>query len=113
MGLETVLVERRGAVVVVTLNRPRVLNALNWQMFAELDEVFAELAGDAGVRAVVVTGAGEKAFAAGADIAELAQVDPATGEALALKGQGVFRRMERCGKPVICGGQRICAWGWM
>ncbi len=99
MGFETVLVERRGAVAVVTLNRPQVLNALNRTMFEELDEVFAGF--DAGVRAVVLTGAGEKAFAAGADIAELAETDEVSGEALSLRGQGVFRRIERCGKVVI------------
>ena len=100
-GYETLLVERRGAVALVTLNRPQVMNALNAQCFTELDEVFAELALDASVRAVLITGAGPKAFAAGADIAELAATDARSGERLALRGQNVFGRIERCGKPVI------------
>ena len=98
---ETLLFERRGSTAIVTLNRPQVLNALNRQMFDDIDNLFAELALDPTIRAILLTGAGEKAFAAGADIAELAQTDQASGEALALRGQGVFRRIETCGKPVI------------
>ena len=101
MGYETVVVETSGAVATVTLNRPEVLNALNRTMLRELDEAMAELNANAGVRAVLLVGAGEKAFAAGADIAELAVADEKAGEALALRGQGVFGRIERAYKPVI------------
>jgi enoyl-CoA hydratase len=101
MGYETLLVEVAGSVATVTLNRPKVLNALNAEMLGELDEAMAELAAEDAVRVVLLTGAGEKAFAAGADINELALADETTGQALALRGQGVFGRIERLGKPVI------------
>jgi enoyl-CoA hydratase len=101
MSYETLLVESRDGVATVTLNRPQVLHALNAKVFEELDAVFTELAADEAVRVVVVTGAGEKAFAAGADIREIAASDAALGEMLARRGQGVFRQIETCGKPVI------------
>ncbi len=98
---ETLLVETKDNVATVTLNRPQVMNALNATMFAELETAFRALAVDAGVRVILVTGAGEKAFSAGADIKEVAKADAATGEALARRGQEVFRFIETCGKPVI------------
>jgi enoyl-CoA hydratase len=101
MAYKTLLLERSDVYAVVTLNRPKVMNALNHAMFAELDEVFTALAGDAAVRAIILTGTGEKAFAAGADIGELATLSAAEGQQMALQGQGVFRKIETCGKPVI------------
>jgi enoyl-CoA hydratase len=101
MAYETLLVERSDAYAVVTLNRPKVMNALNRALFAELDDAFVALAADSGVRAVILTGAGEKAFAAGADISELASLSATEGQQLARRGQAVFRRIETCGKPVI------------
>jgi enoyl-CoA hydratase len=101
MAYETLLCSIEGSIATVTLNRPKVLNALNAQMLVELDEEFAGLALDDAVRVVLLTGAGEKAFAAGADISELAQADQKTGEGLARRGQGIFGRIERLGKPVI------------
>ena len=101
MSFETVLCEVADSVATVTLNRPKVLNALNAQLFDELEAVFTALAADRAVRVILITGAGEKAFAAGADIGELAVADLEFGEALARRGQGVFRLMETCGKPVI------------
>ncbi len=98
---ETLLLALDGPVATVTLNRPQVLNALNAQVFNDLELVFTMLANDGSVRAVLLTGAGEKAFAAGADIRELAETDAASGEALALRGQAVFEGIARCGKPVI------------
>jgi enoyl-CoA hydratase len=101
MVYENLLLERGDAYGVVTLNRPKVMNALNRALFAELDDAFATLAGDSAIRAVILTGAGEKAFAAGADIAELASLSATEGQKLAQRGQAVFRRIETCGKPVI------------
>ncbi|HWW23271.1 MAG TPA: enoyl-CoA hydratase-related protein [Edaphobacter sp.] len=85
----------------VTLNRPKVLNALNAQTFDELEAMFRTLAVDSAVRVVLLMGAGDKAFAAGADINELASTDAVTGLAKAKRGQAVFRLIETCGKPVI------------
>ncbi len=89
------------AIATVTLNRPKVLNALNYQMFSDLEAVFARLKAEAAVRVILLTGAGEKAFAAGADISEFVGQDAAAGERLALRGQGIMRAMETSGKPVI------------
>jgi enoyl-CoA hydratase len=101
MPLENVLVEQDGAVLIVTVNRPRVLNALNSATLDELADVFADAGRRDDVRAVVITGAGEKAFIAGADINELAAQTPAGGREHARRGQAVFDRIERLGKPVI------------
>ena len=101
MNYENIRVEKRGALATVTLDRPKVLNALNAATFAELDSAFDELAADGEVRVVLVTGAGERAFAAGADIRELAAVDAGDGKAFSLRGQAVFRKIETLGKPVI------------
>jgi enoyl-CoA hydratase len=101
MTLETLLVERDGAVAVVTINRPKVLNALNTQTISELERVMRDLQQDAAVRAVVLTGAGEKSFVAGADINELAVLSPAEGQLHGRRGQAVFDLIEQLGKPVI------------
>jgi enoyl-CoA hydratase len=99
---ETILVEREAALAVVTLNRPKVLNALNITMVRELGDAFAALDSDASVRCIIVTGSGEKAFAAGADIAELGAL-PNAVEAVALvhRGQGVTLQLERMRTPTI------------
>jgi enoyl-CoA hydratase len=86
---------------VVTVRRPEKLNALNAAVLGELDDAFRRVESDAGIRGLIVTGAGEKAFVAGADIGELAIGDAMAGRAMALGGQAVFRRLERMGKPSI------------
>ncbi|MGA9584712.1 MAG: enoyl-CoA hydratase-related protein [Terracidiphilus sp.] len=101
MDYENLRVEKRGALAIVTLDRPKVLNALNTATFAELDSAFDELASDGEVRVALLTGAGERAFAAGADIRELAAVNAREGKAFSLHGQAVFRKIETLGKPVI------------
>lgn len=101
MTFETLLVERDGAVAVVTINRPKVLNALNTQTIDELERVMLELQRDDAIRAIVLTGAGEKSFVAGADINELAALSPAEGQRHGRRGQAVFDRIEQLGKPVI------------
>ena len=101
MAFENLLVEIRQGIGYVTLNRPRVLNALNRATLRELGLCFEQLAQDEQAGAVILTGAGEKAFAAGADINELATQSPAEGKEFALAGQAVMNRIERLGKPVI------------
>ena len=101
MSYENILVEIREPVAVLTLNRPKVLNALNAATFRELNTSLGELVANPAVRAILLTGSGEKAFAAGADIQELAQISAIDGQALALSGQHLFDRIESCGKPVI------------
>ena len=94
-------VERDGAIVTVTLDRPEVLHALDALMFDELERAFAWLSADTTVRVILVTGSGERAFAAGADIRALAGTDARSGRAASERGQEVFLEIERCGKPVI------------
>lgn len=94
-------VEREGAIATVTLDRPEVLHALDAVMFDELERAFAALTADASVRVILLTGSGERAFAAGADIRALAHTDSASGRAASERGQQVFLEIERCGKPVI------------
>jgi enoyl-CoA hydratase len=96
----TLLFDVADGIARVTVNRPDKLNALDATVFAELDDAIGRIETGADVRGVVVTGAG-KAFVAGADITELADQGPADGRARALLGQRVFRRLERCGKPVV------------
>jgi enoyl-CoA hydratase len=100
-GWSRLRMERMGAVATVTLDRPEVLHALDAAMFDELEQAFAELAGDADVRAILLTGSGERAFAAGADIRGLVETDEVSGRKVSERGQEVFAGIERCGKPVI------------
>ncbi len=101
MAFDNLLVKREGAVVVLTIHRPRVLNALNAQTVDELRRAMLDCRRDEGVRVVILTGSGEKAFVAGADINELATLTPAAGREHALTGQHVFDVIENLGKPVI------------
>ena len=98
---ENLLVAIDGAVASITINRPKVLNALNAQTLEDLRRAILALKHDPAVRSVIVTGAGEKAFVAGADIGELAQQTPPGGRDRALRGQHVFDLIENLGKPVI------------
>ena len=101
MAFENLIVERDGAVAVLTINRPKSLNALNSQTMDELRRAVLDVKHDAAVRVVIITGSGEKSFVAGADINELAVQMPTQGKEHALKGQHVFDLIENMGKPVI------------
>jgi enoyl-CoA hydratase len=101
MELANLLLDSRPPLAAVTLNRPKVLNALNAATLADLEAVFAALTADPAIRVILLTGAGGRAFAAGADITELAAIAPEEGRAFSLRGQQLFRRIETFGKPVI------------
>jgi len=101
MVYDNLLYTKKDFVAMVTFNRPKVLNALNQLTMKELDDVLRKVRADADVRALIVTGAGDKAFIAGADINELALQTPLTGRETALYGQSVLRRLETLGKPSI------------
>jgi enoyl-CoA hydratase len=101
MDYLNIRVEHRPPLAIVTLDRPKALNALNAETLAELEAAIEELANDAAVRVVLLTGAGGRAFAAGADIRELDGIIPEEGRSFALRGQAIFRRIETLGKPVI------------
>jgi enoyl-CoA hydratase len=99
--LENVVYDKKGPIAYVTLNRPKVLNALNKATINELRAAFEDARDDAAVRAVILTGAGEKAFAAGADIAEIANNTAVEAEQATRRGQALTDLIENLGKPVI------------
>jgi enoyl-CoA hydratase len=101
MAYENVLYEVKDSVARITINRPTVLNALNLKTVAELSECFTAAHHDDAVRVLILTGAGEKAFVAGADINELSKQSPVSGKEYALAGQRVLHQLETLGKPSI------------
>jgi enoyl-CoA hydratase len=102
MAYENILYEKRDGIAFVTFNRPKVLNALNRKTIEELHRALLDARDDGAVRVLILTGAGEKAFVAGADINELAQQTPVNGKEFSLYGQSVFHLLETIGKPSIC-----------
>ena len=100
-ALENVLYEKKGAIAYVTINRPKVLNALNAKTIAELRAAFEAARDDVAVRGAILSGAGGKAFVAGADIAELAKVTAVEAAEMTTNGQAVTSLIESLGKPVI------------
>ena len=101
LNLENVLYETKGSIAYITVNRPKVLNALNTPTWSDLRRVFKHARNDEAVRGVILTGAGDKAFIAGADIGELAQVSAVEAEQSSRFGQGVLDLIENLGKPVV------------
>src|ERR1700704_4952338 len=101
LALANVLYEKNGSIAYVTVNRPKVLNALNTPTWTDLKAAFEDAKADASVHGVILTGAGDKAFIAGADIIELANVDAYDGEESSRFGQGVLDLIENLSKPVI------------
>lgn len=101
MNFETLLIEKDGPVAIITVNRPKALNALNILAFAELKQCFEALRDDQDVRVAIITGAGEKSFVAGADITEIAEMDMAAGRDLSYRGNIVFSMIEAMHFPVI------------
>ena len=101
MTFENILLEKKNAIAYVTVNRPKVLNALNMATMEELGAAFLDIRNDSSIRVAILTGAGEKAFVAGADIGELAKQNPVSGKEFAHRGQAVLDLIENLGKPVI------------
>jgi len=101
MTFENILFEKKNSIAYVTVNRPKVLNALNMATMEELRAAFTDIKNDAGVRVAILTGSGEKAFVAGADIGELSKHDPVSGKEDTHRGQSVLDLIENLGKPVI------------
>ena len=99
--MTNVLLEKKGNIAVATINRPKALNALNSQVLEDLNELVDLVNADEEIRALVLTGAGEKAFVAGADIGEMSTLTKAKGEAFGKKGNDVFRKLETMPIPTI------------
>jgi enoyl-CoA hydratase/carnithine racemase len=102
MAYENLLYEKRDGIAFLTFNRPKVLNALNRKTMEELQHALLDARGDEATRVLILTGAGEKSFVAGADIGELSQQTPVNGKEFSLFGQGVIHVLETIGKPSIC-----------
>src|ERR1700751_3925605 len=101
MNFENIILEKKNATAYVTVNRPKVLNALNMATMEELRAAFHDIKSDHGIRVAVLTGSGEKAFIAGADIGELAKHGAVSGKEYTHRGQSVLNLIENLGKPVI------------
>jgi enoyl-CoA hydratase len=113
MAFRNLLIDNRGAVRRITINRPEKLNALNRETINELDIAFTQAKQDDSVRAIVLAGSGEKAFVAGADIGELANLTPLQAQEFSRQGQRMMLRIERLGKPVIARIQGFALGGGM
>jgi enoyl-CoA hydratase/carnithine racemase len=101
MNFENIFLEKKNAIAYVTVNRPKVLNALNMATMEELRTGFSDIQDDASIRAAILTGSGDKAFIAGADIGELARQGPVSAKEYTHRGQSVLDLIENLGKPVI------------
>ena len=101
MEFNNVLLEKEGNIAIVTINRPKALNALNSETLKELNAVIEDLENDKEIYCVILTGSGEKSFVAGADISEMKDLDSKGGKEFGLLGNKVFRRLENLDKPVI------------
>jgi enoyl-CoA hydratase len=101
MNYENLKIERKNSIAYITIDRPKVLNALNMQTMGELRDVFTQIKDDAEIRVAILTGAGEKAFVAGADINELQKNNAVQAKAYTHRGQAVLEVIENLGKPVI------------
>lgn len=101
MDYQNLLLEKEQSLLSITINRPDKLNALNRRTLEELDSVFSEVETDDQIKGILLTGAGDKAFVAGADISEIQHLDLRAGKAFAQFGQHVFSKIENCTKPVL------------
>jgi enoyl-CoA hydratase len=97
----TITTELKENIFIITINRPEKLNALNKDVFTDLDKVIIEIENNSEIKSAIITGAGPKAFIAGADISEFGNLDKNAAKALAKRGQDIFNRIENCSKPII------------
>src|SRR5436189_5857560 len=98
---QTLLTSIENNVLTITVNRPEKLNALNKNVFTDLDKALEDIEKNPEIRSVIITGAGPKAFVAGADISEFSDYNKEQAMTMAKRGQGIFFRIERCNKPII------------
>lgn len=101
MDIKNLIFEKKENIAFITINRPDKLNALNKETLNEISQVFDEIENDDEIKGIIITGSGEKAFVAGADILEISTLDNISGTEFALEGQEVFNKIDQCSKPVI------------
>lgn len=101
MKFKNILLQSNNDYATITINRPDKLNALNKETLTEIGNAFEEIENDESIRGVIITGSGDKAFVAGADILEISGLDNISGAQFALEGQEIFNKIEQCSKPVI------------
>lgn len=101
MTFETILFSAENGIATITINRPDKLNALNHQVFSDLKSAFGVIESDDSIKGVIVTGTGQKAFVAGADITEINKLNAITAKTFSERGQSIFNQIENCTKPVI------------
>ncbi len=111
MAYQNILFEVKNRIAYLTLHRPEKMNALNWQTMVEVQNALASIKDDVGAGGVIITGAGEKAFAAGADIGELAKQTPVGAKEFSLQSQEILRYIEHFPKPVIAAVNGFCLGG--
>ncbi|MFQ5676089.1 MAG: enoyl-CoA hydratase-related protein [bacterium] len=111
MTYKNILFETRDNIATITINRPEALNALNWQTMQEIQSAFSEVAENSEVAGVILTGAGEKSFVAGADIKELATKDPVGAKEFSMASQEILHFIEHLPKPVIAAVNGFCLGG--
>jgi enoyl-CoA hydratase len=111
MAYENILFEKKDNMAYITINRPKVLNALNWKTMQEIQDAFSKIRKDDSVGGVIVTGAGEKSFIAGADIKELATKDPVGAKEFSITSQEILHLIEHFPKPVIAAVNGFCLGG--
>ena len=108
-----ILFENVGGIAHLTIDRPDKLNALNIQTISEINQAFEHVYNDESIKAVIITGSGEKAFVAGADISEIAELNEMNARGFAESGQEVFASIENCHKPGDRISEWICSWWWL
>ena len=101
MSFKNLIFKQKENIATITINRPDKLNALNKETLNEITQAFEEVENNESIRGVLITGSGEKAFVAGADILEISTLDNISGTEFALEGQEVFNKIEKCSKPVV------------
>lgn len=111
MTYENILFEAKGKIATITINRPNVLNALNWQTMQEMREALLTVKDDQKIGGIIVTGAGEKSFVAGADIKELAKKDPVGAKEFSMASQEILHLIEHFPKPIIAAVNGFCLGG--
>ena len=111
MASEFISKELHGSIAIIRLNRPEKFNALSREMILILSDIFTNLESETGLRAILLTGAGDKAFCAGTDISELAQLNEAEARKVSERGQALCNQIESCGVPVIAAINGIAAGG--